>query len=445
MKSYVPIAILSIAVFMETYTSTYLLYDGKNIPLVCIAYFVSGIVIGLVPMFPISNQMITSSNTLRLFNRINCLALVLFFIGVSSFFIWHFIDTLNIIHLDYHYSDNLPQIKVMCQRFLHCEKIYAPIQEIWNGKKSPYMPLMWLPFSVAEFWGIDMRWTCAVFILVGIFFVFRTVSPRYGFHPFLILLPLISLSYLFSFISVRNREIVGITEESIVIGFYLFMCYALVRNNPWLIGLALACCLLSRFVLFFWAPVYIVYVFLHESKSKAITISLVSFLIIAIVFLIPFGFSDPKYFLNIPSDYHVGVDTAWNSSYENGVYYGNALGYAKWFDISQIQLLHNMQIIVAAILPVILLIIFHLIKNRITLNKQFWSFCSLKICLVFFYNMLEVPYYYLFFTSTFFSYAVLFAYLRLYDFNNDSQLKTNSPVEAGNGNRSKLVRSALVF
>lgn len=432
MKSYAPIAILSIAVFIETYTSTYLLYDGKDIPLVSIAYFISGIVIGLLPILPVSKPTTTSSSRSRLFKRINCLALLLFFIGASFFFIWHFIDTLNVIHIDYHYSDNLPQIKVMCQRFLHNEKVYAPIQEIWKGKKPPYMPLMWLPFTVAEFGGIDIRWTCAVFILAGFFFVFKNASSHCGFHPLLILLPLISLSCLFNFISVCNREIVGITEESIVIGFYLFMCYALVRNNPWLIGLALACCLLSRFVLFFWAPVYIVYVLLYEAKSKAIIISIVSFLIIAIVFLIPFGFSDPQYFLNIPSDYHVGVENAWawNGNYENGMYFGNALGYAKWFDISQIQLLHNLQIIVAAILPVILLVIFHLLQKRVTLNKEFWSFCSLKICLVFFYNMLEVPYYYLFFTSTFFSYAVLFAYLRLYNFNNDSQLKTNAPVKA---------------
>ncbi|MBK9454103.1 MAG: hypothetical protein IPO24_00275 [Bacteroidetes bacterium] len=218
---------------------------------------------------------------------------------------------------------------------------------------------------------------------------------------------------LLNFLMIKDKITFGRTEEGVVIAYYLFLAFALISKKPILIGIAIACCLMSRFALFFWVPMYLIYVFVYESRKQAYTITAVIAIIIFFVFLLPFGFSQPEYFLNIPADYHVGVDNAWRyNDDENGKYYQNFLGYARYFDISQIKLLHNLQIIVAAILPFLLLGIYRLLPKRAQLNATFFGICTLKIVLVFFYNMVEVPYFYLFFVSTFFSYAVLFAFMR---------------------------------
>ena len=126
---------------------------------------------------------------------------------------------------------------------------------------------------------------------------------------------------LFNFLLLKDKITIGRTEEGIVIGYYLFLAFSLTRKQPVLIGIAIACCLISRFSLFFWVPMYLIYVFFFESKRQAYIITATIVIIVFFVFLLPYGFWQPEYFLNIPADYHVGVDNAWKSNEVNGKYY----------------------------------------------------------------------------------------------------------------------------
>ena len=411
-----PIVLLIVFIVTETLCGTYLLENKVRIDIVSIVYFIAGIGIAIIPMIPFRNSNIIPSenNISRRFNKIILYSFYFFIVGYFIFFMTGIMQTRI---LDHRISDTLPQIKVMCQRLLSGEKIYAPIPEIWDGKQPPYMPLMWLPFTAAEYLGIDVRWTTTVFLLGGIFLTFKILPSRFAGNPLILISTFISLFLLLNFLLVKDRVTLGNTEEGIVIGYYLFLGFALAKKKPILIGIAIACCLMSRFALFFWVPMYLLYVFFYESRKNAYIITSVIAVIILVVFLIPFGFTQPEYFINIPADYKVGVDQAWNYNYNEatGKYYENSLGYTKYFDISHIHFLHNLQIIVAVILPFLLLSIYAIFHKKRKLNSEFFAICSLKLVLVFFYNMIEVPYYYLFFVSTFFSYAVLFTYLRSAD------------------------------
>ncbi len=414
LKSFPPfILLLIVFTLVETLCCTYLLENGKRIDIIAIMYFITGLGIALIPMLaPKKNKLFNSSNKFNI--RTNKILLYSFFTFIVLYFSFFMTGIMRSHSLDYKISDTLPQIKEMCSRLLSGEKIYAPIPEIWDGKQPPYMPMMWLPFTVAEYLGIDVRWTTTVFLLGGLFLTFKILPSGYAGNPFILIFTFISLFLLLNFLLVKDRITLGNTEEGIVIGYYLLLGFALAKKKPILIGIAIACCLLSRFALFFWVPVYLLYVFFYDSRKNTYIITSVIAVIVLLVFLIPFGFQQPEYFINIPSDYKVGVDQAWNYNYndETGKYYENSLGYTKYFDISQIHFLHNIQIIVAAILPFLLLLIYAIINKKRKLNSDFFALCSLKLVLVFFYNMIEVPYYYLFFVSTFFSYAILFTYLR---------------------------------
>ena len=410
-----PLSALLLIVFtvIETLCCTYLLENRVRIDIVAIAYFIAGIGIAILPMFPIKNKFSDPSENKSIL-RFNKILLYAFFGFISLYLIFFASGIMQSITLDYKHSDTLPQIKVMCQRLLSGEKVYAPIPEIWDGKQPPYMPLMWIPFTAAEFLGVDVRWTTVVFLLTGIFLTFKILPTKYAGNPLLLITSFISLFLLLNFLLVKDKVTFGRTEEGVVIAYYLFLGFALAKKKPILIGIAIACCLLSRFALFFWVPMYLLYVFFFESRKNAYMTTSVITIIVLFVFLIPFGFSQPEYFINIPADYKVGVDQAWEYNYNevSGRYYENSLGYTKYFDITEIHFLHNLQIIVAAILPFIFFLLYKLLHTKLSLNRQFFGLCSLKLTLVFFYNMVEVPYYYLFFVSTFFSYSILFTFLK---------------------------------
>lgn len=397
---------------METLCCTYVLRSPINTEFVAITYFITGLSIGILPLLPQHNQPIKLT-TAKTHIGINKWLIPTSFLLIGGYFTLQALALINSMAIDVVAADMLPQIQAMCQRLLDGEKIYAPIMEIWDGKQPPYMPLMWLPFTFAQWAGIDIRWTTIVFFLLGLYCTYRLLPKKFAGNPIIVALSFISMFLLVNFLLVKDKITFGRTEEGVVIAYYLFLAFALLSKKPILIGIAIASCLMSRFALFFWVPMYLIYVFVYESRRQAYIITSVIAAIIFVVFLLPFGFKQPEYFINIPSDYHVGVDTAWKSNEdENGQYYQRYLGYARYFDISQIKLLHNLQIISAAILPFLLLGAFRLLNKRIAFNTDLFGICTLKIVLVFFYNMVEVPYYYLFFVSTFFSYAVLYGYLR---------------------------------
>ncbi len=405
------ILLLILLTLTETLCCTYLLKSDLNTEMVAIGYFLAGLLIGTMPLISRRNYTGTVSADKRN-SLINRWIIPACFLLLGVYVIKEVKLMIDTWPIDLHYADMLPQIQIMTQRFIDGQKIYAPIQEIWNGKPPPYLPLMWLPFTVAKWAHIDIRWTTIVFFLLGLFCLYKFFPKKFNGKPLLLLASFVSLFFLINFLLIKDRITFGHTEEGLVIAYYLFLAYALFKKQPVLIGIAIACCLMSRFSLFFWVPMYVLYMFFYESRRNAYIITGVVALIIFFVFLLPFGFWQPEYFLNIPADYQVGVDNAWRSNNNNGKYYQDFLGYARYFDISQINLLHYLQIGVAAVLPFLMLILFSITKKRIRFNTDFFGICTLKIVLVFFYNMVEVPYYYLFFVSTFFSYAILFMYMR---------------------------------
>lgn len=397
---------------LESLCCTYGMKSNIDTEYIAITYFLSGLLIGILPIIIPATSIEYKYSNSSTFTKINKWLTYGGFILLSVFFIINSLSVMKTMPVDLAVADMLPQIKAMCDRLLHGEKIYAPIKEIWGGKLPPYMPLMWLPYSVAEWLDIDIRFTTIAFLLLGLFGTFLILPKQLKANPLLIIISLVSILFLFNYMLVWDPFLFGGCEEGVVIGYYLFLAYALVKRKPVLLGIAIASCLMSRFSLFFWVPMYLLYVFIYESKRQAYIITGVIAIIVLFVFLIPFGFSQPEYFLNIPADYQVGVDRAWSFNNDNGKYYQDFLGYTRYFDISQIKLLHNLQIGVAAVVPFLLLGLFSLGKKRFKLNSVFFGICTLKITLVFFYNMVEVPYHYLFFVSTFFSYPILFAYIK---------------------------------
>lgn len=332
-----------------------------------------------------------------------------FFVFIVVFIIYHAYFIIASLPIDYRIADMLPVMKVMCQRLFHGEIIYKPIPEIWNGLLPVYLPLMWLPIAPFEYIGIDVRWTTIIFFLLGIFFLLMILFPFKKNNALFIMMSLTSLFFLINYIVQKEKRVLSITEEGIIIGYYLFLGYALSTKKTILQAIAISLCLLSRFSLLLWIPVYIFYTYYFESKQKGKILVLIISIIVLLVFLIPFGFRQMDYFLTVvPYSYRKTYDIIWAT---RSVEIMNYLGFAKFFDISQQKLLANIQIVTSVLSPVLFFSLFKIFYKKLSLNNSFLGICSLKFSLVFFYNFLEIPFYYVFLVPTFFSYCILFNYL----------------------------------
>lgn len=386
------------AVVIEIASHTYWFgYGDKRAA--SIVYLSAGLLAGLFPLLKTKAPGIPPIKAV--------LALKWAFFGICTLFIfWRMSEIISIWPLDYRNADMLPIIRIMGERLLGGEEVYAVIPEIWGGMQPIYLPAMWLPYVPPIAFGIDLRWTNALFLIAALFFSLNLSSGKKGgYGSLLVFLPLgLLLWYIFRI----NSTLPAITEEPVVICFYLFLGFALLKNNPFILGTALAFCLMSRYAMAPWGLVLLVYVFLFVSKKSAVITALTTAAASLILLALGQAFSKFGFFLGLQSNYLADIvdpEKKW------GVVHiiEQSPGLARFVPYEHLPLLHKSLFGGSFILPVLLFGIFHFHKEKI--NRPLFFLCSLKIYLVFFFNMLPQPFSYLFYTSSFLSLAILSVFL----------------------------------
>ena len=335
---------------------------------------------------------------------------VLFFCGLAGLFVFHVLE-LSALYKSFpinaRYADMLPVIEFSCKRLLQLSPVYAPINEIYQGEINAYLPMMWLPYMPAVIFKFDLRWITLTALFIGLFTV---ATPVFKAHknipvvPFLI--TCISFFLVCNFFLTHGTDFWAMSEEGVVTGFYLLLAFALLQQNYYLIGLGIALCLLSRYSLVPWIPVYLVFLYLTEriNFKKTATVLVI---FVAIVFVLPFFIWDPLYFLKLPFIQSGSQDWFWENNKLSVTKDFTTVGMYKFFLPKYSHLMMPVELVSSIIFPAIL--IWQTLKRK--LNHRFIGFCSLKLSLVFFYNFIPVPYDYLFFPATFISYALLFYFI----------------------------------
>lgn len=374
----------------------------NNIYITSLIYFACGMGISILSLFRADSPIITPVVP-KYGYAINISFALVFFIVLASYTIYHAHRQFQSIPLDYKIADMLPIIKIMCSRWLNGEQVYAPIPEIWGGIRPIYLPCMWMPFIPAEYFGFDLRWINVIFILGGILAIMSIMNLR-RMHPLPLAIAVLPLFLLLQ--AMFRHNVMSITEEGVVYGYYLLLGYALARSKYALIAVAIAICLFSRYALVFWVPAYLAFTYLFGSKRNALTMLLIVGILTLLIFIIPF-FDRIGFFMSLHDDYIEGAKRLWQYEPEHVM---RSLGLAKFFSIHQIPLIHALLISFAVIVPSAFFAAYALLRKKCNINPQFYGLCSLKLSLVFFYNWLENPYLYLFFTSSLFSYCILCKY-----------------------------------
>jgi hypothetical protein len=301
--------------------------------------------------------------------------------------------------LDFHDADMLPIIKIMSERFIHgaWSHVYDVIPEIWGGMHPIYLPAMWMPFSIPIFFNVDPRWTTvvALFILASLFIwriqpLHRKSGPIF-FAAFLLIWWLLNA---------QNSGLLVYTEEGIVILFYSFLALALLSKNGWLIGMATSLCVLSRYSLVGWIPAMLVFFIYTKDFKNLLRICLMGIFFFLALVLIPFGWKTFLTFTTIPSEYIRFSERVWKDA---SVVFHESLGFAKFFGPKNIVLQHRLLIFSALVFPTIFMIICLALSKSFQLQKEHLPIATLKITLVIFYTLVDVPYLYLFYTGSFLS------------------------------------------
>jgi hypothetical protein len=381
----------------ETFFASYGLVLGQQTTFVSILYLMAGLI------FIFSILLLPSARLPRLTDlkreslvKLPLLVFMLLLAFITSRY-W-----LDMIPIDPDFADMLPIMKVMNERFLHGDwkHVYDPIQEIWNGTRPIYLPAMWLPYAPAIAMKLDMRWVTVVAVLlafVSVIFLVQIKKNKYfGYGQ--IVITVILFWWIFS----RNEvhSLITMSEEGVVIFYFVLLSLAIISGNPLYMGITASLCLLSRYSMIGWIVPCMLFFAAGKDFRKLIVFSITGIICFLLLFLIPFGFKILEPMISLPGNYIAFAKQVWENSPE--VYWLN-LGLAKFYGPQRMGILHYSLVIMSFGIP-FLFMCFCLLQKK-------WRFQNInlacfKLSLLVFYQFIDVPYGYLFYTSTFVSLVI---------------------------------------
>jgi hypothetical protein len=342
---------------------------------------------------------------------------------ISSFGIWKCGDILKSLlkskPIDFHDptgSDVIPQVGILVERFLAGIFPYQLITSEWTLNYSlypTYLPLTWMPFILPDLLGIDYRWMSFAVLIVSFFYFFYKVIPWIQQRWAIFFIALIPFVFLYFLQNDGNVGTFAYSIETLIGGYYLVVAMALFSKRNWVRGIALSVCLLSRYSLILWLPVFFFVLFFKEKKSNIFQIGgWIAFSFLAF-YIIPFLSKDPTIFLQ-GFAYHTQAATItfttfpWQKAGELPLILGNGYGFAIYFyefmdgTIAEKLLAYRITHVgLSGGIAVLSMLIFYKIKDQI--DYRIFLLGTLKIYLVFFYNFIQIPFHYLIFPLVFIS------------------------------------------
>lgn len=351
-------------------------------------HFISGFIVGLV----ILNATTEGKMTPRTYQLQS--VILLFFL-----FLWVVIRLHTLYErnpLDFTKADMLPVIQVMSERFIRLEAVYEIIPEIWEGVMPVYLPALWLPFVPSVIAGVDIRWTTVIFLFIALFILFSRV--RAGKYALLVFLP---VGLWFDFILYNNNGTFVWSEEAVVYGYYILLALVLyIKAYRW-IGILLACCLLSRYGILFYAGALILCFYLFDDRRAFFQFFISASATGILLFTISRAWGYIPDFIRLPGVY---LDNLQANPVKYHEVMKEALGFVPLTDPASYRSMFWLMIFLLVVLAFLMV---HRYKKN---PHPFVLLGFLKLSLVVFYHFIPIPYTYLFHTSVWVSMAIFFLY-----------------------------------
>jgi len=323
-------------------------------------------------------------------------------------------DLIQHSKIDQHISDIIPTIMQEVHRFLHHEFVYAPIHLDGYSYPSGYLPAIWFPFVPAEIFQFDYRFIpfsiFAILIFVILFIYKKHINSLSTF------LSLLMMPICLELFIANNTAVPRYTVEVLIACYYVFLSLAITSKNYSLIGIAISLCLLSRYSLALWLPLYFIVLLIDKDKKLLLKIMLLVLLSIVLFYVIPFLSKDPSLVIRGLINYSSASDGEWRRiNQRNGLpeHLTHGVGFAYFFylikgiDIpTKIKYLQIVLLAFIALYLVSMSLIYYKYKSKI--STPIFLICSFKIYLTIFYTFIHIPYVYLYTVPLMVSGALIF-------------------------------------
>lgn len=390
--------------------------------------FLISISISIIPIYLFKSQKL-SENIFsdKIKDKHLYAAIGIFFITVIIFL---FIPRGGIINLyrcfliDSKLSDVIPTIQVMCYRLLHHESIYVSIEQFGYHLPTTYMPFMWLPYTISEKFHFDYRWITLIIFIIGVLVVLiGTVRMNNNGLIF-------SLIYGFLLLELveKNSDVMGWTVEIMNGTYYSILLLSFFSKNKYLKAIALAICILSRYSLILFIPIYFIVEWKENGFKKTAQFGILT-LAILIIFLAPLVKNNWMELYNGYKYYSISGLNEWLHVDEKDipVHIANGNGFVSWVYFfkngsvaERFAFAKSLHLSMVICVTLLISIFYFILKNKI--DYRIFLLCSLKIYLAVFYGFIQVPYTYLFVVPIMYSIALLLLVSKIY-YNNRNEIK----------------------
>ncbi|WP_324673425.1 hypothetical protein [Hymenobacter sp. GOD-10R] len=311
------------------------------------------------------------------------------------------------------FSDIVPALQVYVQRFLQHETVYKSLTMFGYTFLPNYPPMQWLPFVGADLAGIDYRWWSYGGLLLGLL-AYEWVLARLDLPWAEWLLKAALPVLLVHFNVIIDKPMYSLTVEGLIVGFYCLLAAGIFSNSVWMKAAGLVFCLLSRYSLALWVPLYGLLLLYENPKRGWLTTGLTIVGVVAL--FVPFILHDPTIFFRAQLENLDVAKSAWQQIDTSAPWLGpihlfNGIGLAPWFydlpgtleeRIIRLQLVHF-----AVCTGIVVLAGGLFWYHRHHFDPRLAALLSLKAYLATFYAFLIVPYTYLASVSLFTSLFVV--------------------------------------
>ena len=390
-------------------------YDYHYLPIV---WFLGGLISSLAAIY-ISFMPAESIKSIPS-TRSNNVIYIGLFVGLSLI-VAYFLDQLFIKNpYDPMQSDVLPTLQMMTQRLMNGEYPYHEIQFPGWAFSPGYLTMQYLPFIFAEIIHMDYRFFAyIVFILMITFFLWsgRFELSKLSMNDAIIkiILPFLAIKFILS----RTPGIFMHSVELLDAAYYLLLAYSFFNKSIYLRGIALACCLLSRYGILFWLPAYGIIYFWEQGWHKTLKLSGIVFGAIIVLYVLPFMTKDPMLFFNGIKVYDHMALSLWSNVPDWYQHIGKpytltqGVGFAIYFldfwegdMIDKISAIKWIQIASSILVSAITIFIYYVKKTKIV-DTSLYLLGSLSVYLTVFYSLIFAPFSYLFIVPFFVLFAIL--------------------------------------
>lgn len=401
--------------FFFTYKNGYL-DSGTN----AICYSVVSLLIGIVLILKYYNKksgLITASSVSTL--KKYAPACILFVLAT----IWAAAKAYPIITtmpVDFRMSDIIPTVQILAKRFIAHQNPYDRNALLPLGYTIPstYLPMHWLPYTIAEFVGFDYRWVTFAIWAIGFFILMHRLAKSQPVSAITLAALMISGAYFL--ITDKDSSIISLTIETMVAGYYMIFIASLNTKNAYLHGLAIGICLLSRYTLILWLPLWAFILFVSENRQYLYKSMAAAVAFVLLLYILPFLSKDWAAFYDAHMAYENGAIGEWFHVNEKHLPYHlfNGVGLAQFFYLHyQSTDLHIGYTVLRSIMFISLLSASAIIAvwywiNRTKIDYRIILMASFKIYLTLFFALIMVPYNYLIVVGNFVSIAIFIEQLR---------------------------------